>query len=362
MIFLKRFIVWTFLFIVTLIQLLLYLPDFSCISKNGGLPICTSQFNFAIVDSSHITHDFITSIRELLRLLSYLTIDMGWSSGLPAPDAYNDENLVDTFHLNNIYKVNYFGYCKKNGKQKEYCTSNHSSGMDILALLVRDVGIQLGKLSSAYENNTEILGESLVFTYELSLSSLHTFIKGDRQRGNILPKIVTNQGNEQTDLEYSSSKAYDKGVSLAYGLMLFNEIMYFIHIFEITISVHCFLNVILFGFALVWGKKQILLPTLLKITSSLLLVFASISFSGNLLYLLLLKMLEPDPTGITTTGWEMLEVKAGSGFIITCIRVGIQWIFLPVAFITSNHYIQPKKQQTKIDELKSDDESTVKQV
>lgn len=339
----KRFIVWVILFGVTLTHVLLYIPDFTCMSSNR-LSICLPQFSFGIIDSSSITHDFIASLREFLKLLSYLTIDMGWSNGIPHSQTYNDENLVNTFSLSNDYNVNHFGYCKLTDDIKEYCTGNNHSGLDIFGLLVKDVGIQLAKLSSRHENNTNLLGDSLVFTYHLSLSSVFKFLKGDERHGNSFSKLlIGDKASAEKEDDDEKTYAYRRGVFLMYGIMLFNRIFYYIHLFEIMTGIFCLIAVITFGFVLLLRKKHNIVPQIIKISSSLLLILASTCFIGTLSYITLLKMFELDPTGLVTTGWEMLEVSLGSGFIVSSIRYIFQWIYVPLAFITSNHYTSQKR-------------------
>lgn len=355
MLIIKRFIVWTILFAITLTQFLLYLPDFSC-TLSTSLPTCTAQFNFAIVDSSRITHDFIASVQEFLKLLSYLTIDMGWSNELSDPSIYNDENLVDTFHQENIYKMNYFGYCKRTNGKRVYCVQNGNSGMDVLSLLIRDIGIQLGKLSSIHAGNTKVLADSLAFTYQLALSSLHSFLKNDRSRENAFSNIIVGSLHDE-----SVSSNYSKGVTIAYALMIFNKILLFIHISEICMSFVCLLSVVIFGMSLIWGKKHYALPILLKSTSFILITASSITIISNILYLMGLKMLEPSKINGVSTGWELLQVTVGSGFIIGCTRYLVQCIFVPVTFLTANHY-SVKNSSKKTEEVIIEDDDSLKEI
>lgn len=351
----KRFIVWTILFGITTTQFLLYLPNFSCTSSIG-LPICTEQFSFSIIGTSTITRDFIASVKEFLKLVSYLAIDMGWSNSLADPEIYNDENLVDTFESENIYRVNYFGYCKKNNNQRMYCVPNGNAGMDVLTILVRDVGIQLGKLSSVHVNNTTILGDSLVLTYQLALSSLRKFLKGDRYRGNALSKVIFGSDINDTETTGRDKAAhYSKGVDAAYFLSVANKIMFLLQVCEVVTSFLCLLTVIGFGMGLTLTKKHRSLPVLLKVVISTLLIIASITLISSVLYFLSLKTLEPsnDPSH-GSTGWELLQVNIGNGFIIGCVRYLVQLTLLPVAFLTANHYsVKKKVSQHSADSLSS---------
>lgn len=347
MIVFKRFIVWTILFGITTVQFLLYLPNFTC-TVSTGVPLCTAQFNFSVVGTSAITRDFIDSIREFLKLISYLALDMGWA-GATDSKIYNEENLVDTFDPDNIYKVNFFGYCKKNGYRRVYCVQNGDSGMDILSVLVRDVGIQLAKLSSSPANNTKVLGDSLVLTYHLSLSSLRRFLKGDRRNSNAFSRILI--GAQDTGADDDRAEQFGKGVDIAHVLKIFNKILFFWQIAELATSFICLITVIAFGVALTFGKKHRLLPTILKFSSSILVIVASLTLLGNILYFLFLKLLEPSQDNSQTSDWALLKVTIGSGFVICCGRFMLQSLFLPITFLTANHY------SIKDSKTNSDDQS-----
>lgn len=330
----KRFIVWTILFSITATQFLLYLPNFSCIVSTG-VPLCMAQFNFSIVGTSAITRDFIDSIREFLRLISYLALDMKWS-GATNPKIYNEKNLVDTFDADTLYKVNFFGYCKKNGNNRAYCVQNADSGMDVLGVLVRDVGIQLAKLSSSPANNTKVLGDSLMLTYHLTLSSLRKFLRGDRRNSNAFSKILLGADDINTDNERASQ--YGKGVEIAYALKIFNKVLFYVQVCEITSSFLCLATVIGFGLVLTFGKRHRSLPFLLKTISSILIIGATLTLLGSTFYFFSLKLLEPSHDHSQNSDWALLEVTIGSGFIICCARYLLQLFFLPIAFLTANHY------------------------
>lgn len=330
----KRFIVWTILFSITATQFFLYLPNFSC-TISTGVPLCAAQFNFSIVGTSTITRDFIDSIREFLRLISYLALDMRWS-GVTDPEIYNEENLVDTFDADNLYKVNFFGYCKKNGDYRAYCVQNGDSGMDVLGVLVRDVGIQLAKLSSSSANDTKVLGDSLVLTYHLSLSSLRKFLKGDRHNSNAFSKILLGTGGTETDDKRAAQ--YGKGVEIAYALKMFNKVLFYVQVGEFASSFVCLVTVVGFGLVLTFGKRHRSLPFLLKTTSSMLIAVATLTLLGTTIYFFLLKLLEPSHDHSQISEWALLQVTIGSGFVICFARYLLQLFLLPITFLTANHY------------------------
>ncbi|EHN00940.1 Sma2p [Saccharomyces cerevisiae x Saccharomyces kudriavzevii VIN7] len=220
----KRLIVWGVLLVLSLSQFLLYLPTTTCTSSKG-LRLCAPQFTITVIGGSSTANEFIASVREFLRLISYLTIDMGWSNEFTDPSVYEDENLVDTFQPDKIFELNYFGFCKRSNKSKIYCTSNENYGMDVLEVLVRDVGIQLGNISTTRSNETKQFGDSLVLTYRLALTSIRDFLKHDKHSGNALSKALIGTPDPNVK-DPSPTKNYLKGVNLAYILMMFNGMVF----------------------------------------------------------------------------------------------------------------------------------------
>ena len=261
MFFPKRLIVWGVLLILSLSQFMLYLPATTC-TTSKGLRLCAPQFTITVIGGSSTANEFIASVREFLRLISYLTIDMGWSNEFTDPSIYEDENLVDTFQPDKVFELNYFGFCKRDNRSKIYCTSNENYGMDVLEVLVRDVGIQLGNISTTRSNETKKFGDSLVLTYRLALTSIRDFLKHDKHSGNALSKALIGAPNTNLD-DTSSTKNYLKGVNLAFILMMFNGIVFYFAVLEIIVG---FLNICVvsaFGGALSVGKRHRLFPILL---------------------------------------------------------------------------------------------------
>ncbi|CCE91673.1 Sma2p TDEL_0D00890 [Torulaspora delbrueckii] len=335
----KRLIVWIILFVIALTQLLLYIPNFSC----RGSSACLDQFNFSIIGSSSVTQDFINSIKEFLKLLSYLAIDMGWSRDLTDSDIYREEKLVDTFDSENVYKVNYFGYCKKRHGERLYCVQNWGSGMDVLGILVRDIGIQLGMLSASHQNDTRLLGDSMVLTYHLALSSLRRFLRGDQ--GNALSKLVISKDDYASSKSDAKTSRYSKGVDMAYLLKVANKFLLLIELCELSTSLLFLTAVICFGIALSMGIKLRIIPLVLKIMISALASLATITFTGTIIYFLALRSLQPSKDPLqSSTKWDIIKINLGPGFIIGCIRYAIQIILIPLAFLIARHYSAREKE------------------
>lgn len=299
--------------------------------------MCLEQFNFSIVGSSGITEDFINSVKEVLKLVSYLAIDMGWSTELTDSDIYREENLVDTFDADNVYKVNHFGYCKKRGDSTLYCARNGHSGMDILGILVRDVGIQLGKLSGSHQNETGVLGDSLVLTYHVALSSLQKFLKAEQTSA--LSKVLLTDDDRTGSRKISQASQFARGVALARFLQVANIGVFVSLISELAVSMLCMIAVIAYGITLMFKVKVRILNTALKATISTLTGVATITFVSTLLYFLALKTLEPSADPLEpSTKWDIMRVGVGPGFIIGCIRYALQVMLLPLVFVTICHY------------------------
>ncbi|CCF59818.1 hypothetical protein KAFR_0I00370 [Kazachstania africana CBS 2517] len=345
----KKLLVWSVLLSLTLTQLLLYLPNLTCTSTST-LPVCTPQFNFAIVGSSTTAKEFIGSIRQFLKLLSYLTIDMGWSNELTDSSIYDDANLIDTFSADNVYNVNYFGYCKRNATKTIYCMGSGDAGMDILGVLVRDIGSQLSKLSTVHENNTVLLSNSMVFTYHLALKSLRAFFKKNQAKDNFLSSLLIGDVGNDGKSGYVP-KSYDKGVEFAYSLMKFNQIYFYFQTFEMSMSCLYVILIFIFGTTIFLNLKIKLLTIPLKLVTLVLLLASTVTFSVTGLYLVALKAMEPPDTSQQVAEpdfkWGLLEISVGSGFIIGFVRYFIQFFMCIITFICVRHYKTSSKEDKK---------------
>lgn len=333
---LKNFILWIILLVMVLTQLLLYIPIFSC-RNSGPTPVCLEQFRFSIVGASAVTEEFISSIKEVLRLVSYLAIDMGWSTDLGDSDLYREENLVDTFDAQNTYKVNYLGYCKRRHNTVLYCAPNGHSGMDVLGILVRDIGIQLGMLSSSHVDDTTLLGNSMVLTYHLALSSLEKFLKAEQTSA--LSKMILLDDDTSSSEGKPHVSQFARGVALARFLQVANGSVFIVLLCELSLSALCLLVVLVYGLTLILRLKLKIIATSLKFTISTLMGVATITFLSTLLYFLVLKTLEPSRDPLQMAGkWDIMQVSVGPGFIIGCIRYALQVLLLPLIFVVLRYY------------------------
>lgn len=329
----------------------MYIPTFTC-TGNDHLPLCTSQFMFSLMDDSTLGQELINTAREFLRLLSYLTLDMGWTPNdiirfndtFDANDMYADEHLIDTFHRGNTFKVNYHGYCKYTKNKyitKRQCYSNGNNGMDIMTVLMRDIGIQLGGLSSLETKDSLKLGNSVVSTYKLATESLFNFIWNDAKEDNMFARIVlgVNETNSTTILE-SDGKPYtnfEKVIIIARIFNLFNEGIRIILMVEMIISCVCLLSTLFSLWMLLKpiSSRASIINFLMALTYILL---ATTTFLNSIILQIILKTLAPsldDQEHILPQqdDWGLIRVTIGSGFIFGCFRYAVQVGFFIISIV-----------------------------
>lgn len=329
---------------------------------NKHLPICCPQFTFSLMDESSLGKELINSAREFIRLLSYLTIDMGWSSNditrfnetYGTNDIYADKYLIDTFHKGMCFKVNYNGYCKYSSNKyatKRKCYLNENNGMDIMTILMRDIGIQLGELSSLSQNDTLKLGNSVVYTYKLATRSLFHFIRKDYKEDNMFAKIVlgVNSQVDEKDEEQKNLTNFEKIIIVARLFTLFNQGIRWILVVEMIMACICFL-------ASIFSLLLLLQPISYKATvfSFLMalsyLLLATTTFVNAIILQIILRTLAPaldanENILPSEDDWGLIKVHTGSGFILGCLRFGFQCIFfIATTLVLYLHKRKPEEQ------------------
>ncbi|QEU62017.1 Sma2 [Kluyveromyces lactis] len=172
-----------------------HLSNFTCTSS-ANLPICMPQYVFHFKDDTPTSKVLFSTVKEFFSLLSFFTLDFNWGIDLSElQDRYNQSNLINIFHPSNTYYVNAFGYCKQQSQDEKlnhYCIDN-TNGLNIISVLIRDLGFQFGVLS---ETNVKITGDSFWIIYQTLLNSFNKFLEDDK-RGNTLLKMITpNDPNE----------------------------------------------------------------------------------------------------------------------------------------------------------------------
>ena len=360
----RRLILWSIALMLAVAQIFLYIPTFTC-TDNLNLPLCTPQFVFSLMDDSSLGKGLIDATREFLRLLSVLTLDMGWTvndiiknnNSYRNNNSYWEDQLVDTLHRRSSFKVNYHGYCnirKYKHMTKKVCYSNENNGMDIMTVLMRDMGIQYGKLLSLDMNNTIKLGNSVVYTYKIATSSLFHFIKNDQREDNIFSKTILgfrppvkttmqNVSGTRSNISGGSSNSssskrkerrtnFEKIIIVARLFTLFNEGIRVILFIEMIMACICFLFTLMSLWLVIKPikKKISIISFLLALTYALL---ATTTFLNSVVLQIILRTLVPvidDHDNILPAvedDWGFIQVSVGSGFIFGCVRYCVQTLF-----------------------------------
>lgn len=316
---------------VSITQLLLYIPVFTC-QGNSRLPVCTPQFTFNVIETTNLSRELMSSIREFLKLLSFLAIDMGWNPHMETSGLYNDQNLVDTFNTDNYYKVNYYGSCKYKNGVKVNCFNNEHYGMDIMTILIRDIGLQLGNLTNTESNDAVLLGNSVVYTYKLVMKTLYNFIMNDKKEENMFSRILLNSSlTKQNDL----SRIF----------VLMNWFLRFNYFIRLTIDIEMCLSVICVLFALLFLLQYLGLPyitterAVMFVMGSLYLLAGVITMTTSIILQLVLTTIVPKDG----TDWGFINVHVGSGFIIGIIRFVCQMCYFVLLIATIKYCRDLKK-------------------
>lgn len=170
-----KYLMAIFLLILSLVCALIFssFPLFSCQHKNGA---CFPQLTVQITDKSPAAKTALVTVKEALKVLTYLAMDFGDSSSEldlinSRLDTYYQEKVIDTFSVNTLYQLNFLGYCRiSSRKGRNFCMK--SFGLDLLSVFVRDAGVQLGELT---RTNVDIMGDSFAIAYELAITGFNQF-------------------------------------------------------------------------------------------------------------------------------------------------------------------------------------------
>ncbi|CCE61843.1 hypothetical protein TPHA_0B01700 [Tetrapisispora phaffii CBS 4417] len=356
MFFIKRFIIWGLILGVSVTQILLYIPIFTCRSSGKNV-LCSPIYKVQLIEDSKLTHDFIATLNELLRLLSYLTIDMGWDGEITTPTIYDNGYLDKAMKENNIFKVNYFGYCKFQDSKNDYCSRLTSSCLDLFGTIAKDMGVYLSRYTSNYKTNPDVIGSSLQQFYYLTLLSIYKFLKMDHKNDNNFLQILYGIHNVKvSDTIHVYSDSYKSAVITLYISMISNNVLKDLLLLEFTAVILLFLAISGFGALLFIWKKQTILPLIIMIISIISFMLSFFSFASTLTNILSLKRLERNED-IIENGWEMLQVTYGSGFIFACIRHSLQWVILILGIVVKKYYsVVPKPQPVIQNEIKEEED------
>ncbi|SCU90506.1 LAME_0E08856g1_1 [Lachancea meyersii CBS 8951] len=161
---------WFSILALLLAIVLLHIPNASCTSVAGPRS-CIPQYKIRFLEVPDRDQDILQGAKGLLRLLSYVAVDLNANGKAAASADYDDVNLVNTFNPSNYFKINHLGYCKEQPSVTKipcYCTNN-LNGLEPISMLVRDVGVQFGITSS---KNPYMMGNSFVYAFKLGLRAL----------------------------------------------------------------------------------------------------------------------------------------------------------------------------------------------
>lgn len=148
-------------------------PLFTCQHPSQ---VCYPQLTVQLTDKSPAAKSALVTVKEALKVLTYLAIDFGDSTSEldminNKLDSYYQDKIIDTFSVNTIYQLNFLGYCRLGSKnRRNFCMRSY--GLDLLAIFVRDAGVQLGELT---RTNVDIMGDSFAIAYELAISAFNQF-------------------------------------------------------------------------------------------------------------------------------------------------------------------------------------------
>ncbi|ODQ77163.1 hypothetical protein BABINDRAFT_10317 [Babjeviella inositovora NRRL Y-12698] len=150
------------------VPILLSLTVPTCVSD-----LCIPQFTFQLKDQNPHAREILLSGKELMKVVSYFAKDFGPTE--TDVTAYLD--IVDTFSTTHIYSLNFWGYCRASTVTGEtFCARSY--GLDLLSILMRDFGNQLGQL---LQHDAKSVGDSFVDSYEEAMQNLQLFLSSQKR-------------------------------------------------------------------------------------------------------------------------------------------------------------------------------------
>lgn len=148
-------------YVLLLLGVFGFCMDFlTALSCREDFPLCLPQVTLKITDQTTEAKKSLATIREGLKMASYMATDFGVPSELTSDADYL--NTIDTFSTDNLFKFGYSGFCRYDPHTlMEYCIN--AIGLDVVSCIVTDVGLQLGSLH--HSNDSMETGRSLASMY-----------------------------------------------------------------------------------------------------------------------------------------------------------------------------------------------------
>lgn len=342
---------------VALAQLLMHMVSISCTSKTGER-FCHPQFTLTFSGPPVGSDGLLLALKDLLKLLSYMAIDLGSHHSLPQDADYDEINLVNTLESSNTFKVNFLGYCKDQPmirELKNYCTK-HNSGLDPISLIMRDMGIQFGLLSS---KNPKIMGESFVYTYKLGLRAIADTSRNLDKENNMLRRYLKGFSG---DPDSEADRIQIQKIVIFANWLLFTQdfclVINWLNLIEFILSILAVLLATLMTPVILKGPRGklnllrlMVVPTFKIIAVSVILANCCCNLSSTLWFVVLRKAGRS-----VLKGTDINSVRLGSGLILSWVRLLLECILAWIGFYQdsfSKRYLTNDTDNTEDIQLKS---------
>ncbi|SCV04871.1 LANO_0G13256g1_1 [Lachancea nothofagi CBS 11611] len=321
---------WFSILIILFSLVLLHLPSVSCTSI-GGPRFCVPQYKIQFLEVPDGDQDLLLGAKDLLTLLSYVAVDLNSKIRPAVPTDYDDVNLVNTFNPSNTFKINHLGYCKEQPGVKKipsYCSDN-GNGLELISMLVRDVGVQFGITSS---KNPRIMGDSFVYAFKLGLRTLVESRRGNPKSGSAFSKYIPSESSSPP-LE-GDPESFSRWSGVAGFLLLMQKFcwsMSLINLVEFSMCILVIVSTIIMAPAALTGRKSSNWHMVdefgclvLKIIPMLTVIVSFLGvFSSSLFHATLIKS-----SATYGLSHRYYELQIGSGFYLSIVRLILECVLL----------------------------------
>ncbi|KAH3900018.1 Sma2p SCDLUD_004335 [Saccharomycodes ludwigii] len=338
------------------LEFLFILPNFLCFqlphvvtngnsesSSNSSLStqhyICWSQFQLSFKSCTHVSKKFLESAQELLKLLSYLALDLNVTDNKTYEVMHNDQ-LISTFNTSDLYKINFFGYCKKNKNTNYIYCINKLQGLNLPMIFIKDIGLQFGRIST---RNAQLVSDSLLFICEKFIQFINSYSSNNNRNYEdniydyILRRIFNIEKYEKMENSIRTLQQYTKKYILFKKIILsVNSILFIELLLCILGGLVCIVSLLLTlsqnsrvqRYQIVFLSTSTIIQTitlLLSITINLFIIIYCRKL-GNLTYF--------DNSNTTNKNdTEIFNVSMDTGFYINICRTLFQVMVLAIHLI-----------------------------